>query len=150
MAPRARSGIHLTVPPRGAQHISLGALFLASKVEECPRRVRDVLNVYAHLEQKRSGTTPGPVDIYSNRYTTLKDRLIRAEREILKELGFILYTVRPFAPSPSAPAGIAFAPARCSRARVRAGSHARVRASSPFAPSPLAAPRLACALFHAA
>ena len=75
------------------QHISFGALFLASKVEECPRKVRDVLNVYSHLEQKRNGVAPVPLDIYSNRYTSLKDRLIRAEREILKELGFILYTV---------------------------------------------------------
>ena len=29
------------------------------------------------------------------RYGALKDRLIRAEREILKELGFILYTEHP-------------------------------------------------------
>ena len=78
-----------------AQHIALGALFLSTKVEECPRKMRDVLAVFMHLEQKRKGLTPQPVDIYSNRYSSYKDRLIKAEREILKELGFILYTEHP-------------------------------------------------------
>ena len=59
-------------------------------------QVRDVLNVFHHLEQKRAGATNFAVlDIYSQRYTTLKERLIRAEREILKELGFVLYTEHP-------------------------------------------------------
>ena len=57
--------------------------------------MRDVLAVFMHLEQKRKGLTPQPVDIYSNRYSSYKDRLIKAEREILKELGFILYTEHP-------------------------------------------------------
>ena len=55
-----------------------------------------MLNVFNHLEQKRAGATNFAVlDIYSQRYTTLKERLIRAEREILKELGFVLYTEHP-------------------------------------------------------
>ena len=55
-----------------------------------------MLNVFHHLEQKRAGATNFAVlDIYSQRYTTLKERLIRAEREILKELGFVLYTEHP-------------------------------------------------------
>ena len=57
--------------------------------------MRDVLAVFMHLEQKRKGLTPVPVDIYSNRYSSYKERLIKAEREILKELGFILYTEHP-------------------------------------------------------
>ncbi|KAL1499361.1 hypothetical protein AB1Y20_011568 [Prymnesium parvum] len=77
------------------RHFSLGALFLASKVEECPRKVRDILNVYTHIQQKRAGEPSVPLDIYSNRYAALKERLIKAEREILKELGFILYTEHP-------------------------------------------------------
>ena len=77
------------------RHVAMGALFLATKVEECPRKVRDVINVYWHLEQKRAGQTPAPMDIYSSRYNALKERLIRAEREILKELGFILYCEHP-------------------------------------------------------
>ena len=81
--------------PLCPQHIALGALFLATKVEECPRKMRDVLAVFMHLEQKRKGLTPQPVDIYSNRYSAYKERLVKAEREILKELGFILYTEHP-------------------------------------------------------
>lgn len=77
------------------RHIALGALFLSTKVEECPRKMRDVLAVFMHLEQKRKKLMPQPIDIYSNRYTTYKERLIKAEREILKELGFILYTEHP-------------------------------------------------------
>ena len=58
-------------------------------------QVRDVLNVFNHLEQKRAGATSFTVlDIYSQKYTTLKERLIRAEREILKELGFVLAALR--------------------------------------------------------
>lgn len=128
------------------QHYAMGALFLATKVEECQRKMRDVLAVFMHLEQKRKGLSPQPLDIYSNvrvcthvrmcvfacacmscthtcgachvelfgrldasstlmwpfcsyashqRYASYKDCLIKAEREILKELGFILYTEHP-------------------------------------------------------
>ena len=78
------------------RYIGLGTLFLATKVEECPRKMRDVLAVFMHLEQIRKGVDPPqPVDIYSNAYATYKERLIKAEREILKELGFVLYTEHP-------------------------------------------------------
>jgi hypothetical protein len=75
--------------------MALGALFLACKVEECPRKARDVLNCFCHLCDKRAGKTPAPVDMYSNAFVNLKDKLIRAERELLKELGFILYSEHP-------------------------------------------------------
>mmetsp|Transcript_45141 Transcript_45141/g.118437 ORF Transcript_45141/g.118437 Transcript_45141/m.118437 type:complete len:270 (+) Transcript_45141:40-849(+) len=78
------------------RHYAMGALFLASKVEECPRRMRDVLAVFMHLEQKRKGINPPqPLDIYSQRYKVYKEQLVKAERELLKELGFILYTEHP-------------------------------------------------------
>jgi transcription initiation factor TFIIIB Brf1 subunit/transcription initiation factor TFIIB len=64
-------------------------------VEECPKKLREVLQVFIHLEQKRNGMTPAPVDIHSTRFSNYKDRLIRAERELLKELGFVLYTEHP-------------------------------------------------------
>ena len=77
------------------RHFAMGALFLAAKVEEQPRKTRDVVNVANHLEQRRAGQAPQPVDIFSQRYATYKDRLVKAERELLKELGFILYTEHP-------------------------------------------------------
>ena len=77
------------------RYYAVGALFLSTKVEECPRKMRDVLSVFMHLEQKRKKLTPQPTNVYSERYSAYKDRLIKAEREILKELGFILYTEHP-------------------------------------------------------
>ncbi|EOD38552.1 hypothetical protein EMIHUDRAFT_109248 [Emiliania huxleyi CCMP1516] len=77
------------------RHVATGALFLATKVEECPRKVRDVLGCFQHLLSKRAGKRPVPLDIFSQDYANLKDKLIRAEREILKELGFILYSEHP-------------------------------------------------------
>ena len=98
--PRRQPSLTLTPPSASTfaswQHLAAGSLFLAAKVEECPRKVRDVLNVFNHLEQKRTDAASiVPLDIYSQKYLTLKERLIRAEREILKELGFILYTEHP-------------------------------------------------------
>ena len=77
------------------RHVATGALFLATKVEECPRKVRDVLGCFQHLLSKRAGKRPVPLDIFSQDYANLKDKLIRADGEILKELGFILYSEHP-------------------------------------------------------
>lgn len=34
---------------------AMAAIFLSSKIEECPRRIRDVMNVFHHMKQVRSG-----------------------------------------------------------------------------------------------
>ena len=78
--------------------IATACLFLATKVEECPRRIRDLLNVRNHLQQKNKGVPLHeiqPIDIHSQRYGEMRQRLVRSEREILKELGFILYSDHP-------------------------------------------------------
>lgn len=38
-----------------SQYAAMASLFLAAKIEECNRRLRDVLNVFHHLKQKRKG-----------------------------------------------------------------------------------------------
>lgn len=97
---------------RSADHfdttaVALGALLLATKLEECPRRLRDLLNVHHRLEQRRAARrrrssadddAPPPLthlDIHSEAYAVRRERVIRAEREILKELGFVLYIEHP-------------------------------------------------------
>ena len=36
-----------------SQHMAAACIFTAAKVEEAPRRLRDVINVFHHLKQKR-------------------------------------------------------------------------------------------------
>ncbi len=37
------------------EYYAMASLFLSSKVQECPRRIRDVMNVFHHIKQLRSG-----------------------------------------------------------------------------------------------
>jgi len=37
------------------QFYAMASVFLSSKVEECPRRIRDVMNVFHHIKQVRGG-----------------------------------------------------------------------------------------------
>lgn len=37
------------------EYYAMAAIFLSSKIEECPRRIRDVMNVFHHIKQVRNG-----------------------------------------------------------------------------------------------
>lgn len=37
------------------EHTAMACIYLASKIEEAPRRIRDIINVFHHLHQLRSG-----------------------------------------------------------------------------------------------
>ena len=37
------------------QIYAMASIFLAAKIEEYPRRIRDVINVFHHIKQKRNG-----------------------------------------------------------------------------------------------
>ena len=77
-----------------AQDIGLGALFLASKLEESPLRIRDLINVSSYLSALlSSASTPSqfvyePMDYFASEFYDLKDALVIAEMQILKRLGF--------------------------------------------------------------
>lgn len=44
------------------QEIAQTAVFIATKIEECPRKVRDILTVFHWLLQRRAGeTVPQPL-----------------------------------------------------------------------------------------
>lgn len=79
------------------RHVAMGVLFLAAKVEESPRRVRDVLNVFNALFQHRDDGSHAlePLDLNSERYLRMKQLVVGVEAEVLTELGFLLYTEHP-------------------------------------------------------
>ena len=82
---------------------------LAAKIEENARRLRDVVNVFHHIKQVRSGKyvfvdrchflhrlfrTIRPLSI-DQAYIDRKNEVIKAERRLLKELGFCVYVKHP-------------------------------------------------------
>ena len=76
-----------------AHVVAMAALFLAAKVEEQPRRMRDVLNVCYHAKLRRQRRRPRPVVLGGNLYAAWKGALIRTERVLLKETGFAVHHV---------------------------------------------------------
>ena len=76
------------------EHYAMGCLTLATKIEEAPRRPRDIINVFTHIKQVRSSKPIKPV-ILNPDYIRLKDSVIKAERRVLKELGFCVHMKHP-------------------------------------------------------
>lgn len=80
----------------------MGALYLASKLEECPLRMRDVINVYDVLIQRSRQSTSSrdfkyePMSYFSQDYYDMKDILIIAEMQLLKRLGFDVHVTLPY------------------------------------------------------
>jgi len=83
----------------------MGALYLASKIEECPIRMRDLINVYDLLLQRASFMLSGkpdnefnyhPMSYFGNTFYDLKDAIVVAEMQILKRLGFNVHAVLPY------------------------------------------------------
>jgi len=91
----------------------MGALYLASKLEECPLRMRDLINVYDLLlqraqhslklgEEGNNDNTSNnsfhyhPMSYFGSTFYELKDALVLAEMQILKRLGFNVHVVLPY------------------------------------------------------
>lgn len=90
----------------GIGDIGMGALYLASKLEECPLRIRDLINIYDLLLQRTSHTLSSsntkdafkyaPMSYFGNTFYDLKDALVVAEMQILKRLGFNVHVLLPY------------------------------------------------------
>jgi hypothetical protein len=83
----------------------MGALYLASKLEECPLRTRDLINVYDLLLQRDKHfleNTPNkefkyaPMSYFGTTFYDLKDAIVVAEMQVLKRLGFNVQVVLPY------------------------------------------------------
>jgi hypothetical protein len=69
--------------------VATAALFLAAKVEENPRKVKDVITVVDYVKKLKKGSRPIPlIDLNSFHFTDTKQEIFDAERYILKEIGF--------------------------------------------------------------
>lgn len=73
---------------------AMSCIYLASKIEEAPRRIRDVINVFHHVKQMRGQKPIHPMALDST-YIALKNQVIKAERRVLKELGFCVHVKHP-------------------------------------------------------
>ncbi|XP_030515222.1 cyclin-L1-1 [Rhodamnia argentea] len=75
--------------------VAASSVWLASKLEESPRKARQVLIVFHRMECRRENLPIEHLDLGSKKYAELKIELSRTERHILKEMGFICHVEHP-------------------------------------------------------
>ena len=73
----------------------MGAVFLASKLEEQPRRLRDIVNTFDYLRKAKAGANTEPLELFSQEYYDAKKTVIAAEMSILNTLGFHVCAQHP-------------------------------------------------------
>lgn len=77
------------------KRVAASCVWLAAKLEESPRKIHEVLQVFNRMEQRRANAPLEFLEISSPRYEEMKTDLIRTERHLLKEMGFICHVEHP-------------------------------------------------------
>ena len=78
------------------KRIAATSIWLASKLEESPRKIRDIVNVMTRVEQRLDKKKDLSVlDVYSHEFEDMKEDLIRKERHMLREFGFVVKMEHP-------------------------------------------------------
>ncbi|KAJ3022654.1 hypothetical protein HKX48_005584 [Thoreauomyces humboldtii] len=73
----------------------MGAVFLASKVEEVPRKIKDIINVFSWLIDQYRDITPQVEQYAGLQFNDFKDGLSDGEMRILCKLGFNVQVQQP-------------------------------------------------------
>ena len=73
--------------------VAMGCTLLASKIEEKPLILREIVFAFHSLRRSRLKSTLPSIELGSLEYTAWKNELMTMERYILKELGFALYSI---------------------------------------------------------
>jgi transcription initiation factor TFIIIB Brf1 subunit/transcription initiation factor TFIIB len=71
---------------------AMGCFFLACKIEEKPKRLRECLMVFHFVYRVRTKSS-ATLELGGVRYNGWKNELVKVERHILKELGFSFYII---------------------------------------------------------
>ncbi|KAJ4894674.1 Cyclin-L1-1 [Raphanus sativus] len=75
--------------------VAASCVWLASKLEENPKKARQVIIVFHRMECRRENLPIEHLDLFSKKYSELKVELSRTERHILKEMGFVCHVEHP-------------------------------------------------------
>ncbi|CAG8433547.1 6737_t:CDS:2 [Ambispora gerdemannii] len=76
--------------------IGMGALFLASKVQESSCKIRDLINVYHYLIIRYQNMPYKSLEYFGQTFYDMKDSIVIAEMQILKRLGFNVHVQLPY------------------------------------------------------
>lgn len=76
--------------------VILGSLFLACKLEESPRKVRDFINAYGWLDCRNRQKVFNPVEYTGSIFYELKNDMFQGEILLLTRLGFNVHVQHPY------------------------------------------------------
>uniref|UniRef100_A0A7E4UNT1 Cyclin-L1 n=1 Tax=Panagrellus redivivus TaxID=6233 RepID=A0A7E4UNT1_PANRE len=80
-------------------HIVMACVLLATKVEEVPRRPREIITVFDHLKKSYQARTDKTIKLdvmkVDVKYVMLKNHVVAAERQILFAVGFVCQIKHP-------------------------------------------------------